>query len=29
VAYYWCIILCPKIWGLKSEQFSLDKIIKY
>ena len=28
VAYYWCIILYPKFWGLKSEQFSLDKIIK-
>jgi hypothetical protein len=29
VASYWYIILCLKFWGLKSEGFSLYKIIKY
>jgi hypothetical protein len=29
VASHWCIILRLKIWGLKSEGFSLNKIIKY
>jgi hypothetical protein len=29
MAYHWCIILCLKIWGSKSEQFSLDKITKF
>jgi hypothetical protein len=29
VASYWCISLCLKIWGLKSEWFYLHKIIKY
>jgi hypothetical protein len=29
VASYWRITLCLKIWGLKSEGFSLYKIIKY
>jgi hypothetical protein len=28
VASYWCISLWLKIWGLKSEWFSLYKIIK-
>jgi hypothetical protein len=28
VASHWCITLCLKIWGLKSEGFSLYKIIK-
>jgi hypothetical protein len=26
VASYWCITLCLKIWGLKSEVFSLSKL---
>jgi hypothetical protein len=29
VAFHWCITLCLKIWVLKSEGFSLHKIIKY
>jgi hypothetical protein len=29
VASHWCITLCLKIWGLRSEGFSLYKIIKY
>jgi hypothetical protein len=29
MASYWCIILYLKIWGSKSEGFSLYKIIKY
>jgi hypothetical protein len=29
VASQWCITLCLKIWGLRSEGFSLYKFIKY
>jgi hypothetical protein len=29
VASHWCITICLKIWGLKSEGFSLYEIIKY
>jgi hypothetical protein len=29
MASYWCISFCLKNWGLKSEWFSLYKIIKY
>jgi hypothetical protein len=29
VVSHWCITLCLKIWGLKSEGFFVYKIIKY